>query len=550
MDKNLTLVPYIEACIRDNWDHPALTNFRGSTFLYRDVARKIAKLHILFESAGLKPGDKIALCGRNSAQWCVAMLATVTYGAVAVPILQDFKPDSIHHLVNHSESRLLIADNSQWENLDPDLMPDIRGVLRIADFDLLFSRCEALTEARGHLNELFGIKFPDRFIPESVSYYRPAETDLMLINYTSGSTGSSKGVMLPHRSLRSNVDFCRDRIGWVGAGDPVVSLLPLAHMYGLTVDLFYPFCMGCHIHFLTRTPAPRIIMEAMGEIRPKMVCSVPLVLEKVIRASVLPMMDKRLMRLLLKVPGLDTHLMNRVRTTLINAFGGNLKEIILGGAPVNREIEEFLDKIHFPYANGYGMTECGPFITYMSTRCSRIASCGPAADRMELRVDSPDPEHVPGVLWVRGDNVMDGYYKNPEVTQATFRDGWMNTGDVCTIDADGFLYIRGRDKNMILGSNGQNIYPEEIESKLNNMPYVSESLIIDDGGRLTALIYPDFDAVRVDNLDEDALDRVMNENLRNLNTTLPAYSHVTALRIYNEEFEKTAKRSIKRYLYK
>lgn len=544
-----SLIPFIEKSIRDNWERPALTNYRGVSYQYRDVARKIAKLHLLYEHAGIKPGERIAICGRNSAQWAVAMLSAVTYGCVAVPILQDFKPDSIHHLVCHSEARLLLADNSIWENLDPDQMPGLEGVLRIADFSLLHSRSDAFPSARSRLNELFGCRYPERFTPADVSYACPDGDKLMLINYTSGSTGFSKGVMLPHRSLWSNMLFCCDRIAWLRAGDPLVSVLPMAHMYGLTIELFYPICVGCHITFLTRTPAPRVIMEAMSDIQPRLITTVPLVLEKIIRMRILPMMEKRLMRLLLRVPGIDHRLMARVRSELVGAFGGNVRELIVGGAPLNREIEEFLARIRFPYANVYGMTECGPFITYMSTRDSRVASCGRAVDRMELRIDSPDPVRIPGVLWVRGANLMEGYFKNPDATSAVMRDGWMSTGDICTLDKDGFLYVRGRDKNMILSANGQNIYPEEIESKLNNMPYVAESLVIDENNRLIALVYPDLDAARVQGLGQADLQAVMRDNIAALNQELPRYSHIADVRIYQEEFEKTAKRSIKRYLY-
>lgn len=548
-DNSQSIIPFIEQCIRDNWERPALSNYHAATFQYRDLARKIAKLHILYEKAGLVPGDRIAVCGRNSAQWCVALLSVVTYGCVGVPILQDFKPDSLHHLVNHSEARMLLADNSVWENLDPNMMPGLVGALRIADFSELFSRSDALDVARAHLNELFGHRYPERFTPDDVTYRRAKGSDLMLINYTSGSTGFSKGVMLSHRVLWSNVVFASDTLPRLQAGDPVVSILPLAHMYGLTVELFFPICRGCHITFLTRTPAPRIIMEAMGEIRPRMVTTVPLVLEKMIRATVLPMLERPFMRMLLHLPGIPAKFTARVRTVLMEAFGGRIEEVMIGGAALNREVEEFLAKIHFPYSNGYGMTECGPFIAYAPTAEARVASCGRAVPRMELRIDSPDPVRVPGVLWVRGDNLMDGYYKNPDATASVMRDGWMNTGDICSLDDDGYLYIRGRDKNMILGPNGQNIYPEEIESKLNNMPCVAESLVVESDRKLIALVYPDFSAARLQNLDEAGILAVMRENISTLNGELPNYSRIADVRIYQEEFEKTAKRSIKRYLY-
>ncbi|MDE6486856.1 MAG: AMP-binding protein [Muribaculaceae bacterium] len=545
-----SLIPIIEQSIRDNWERPALTNFRGVTFQYRDLARKVAKLHLLYEHAGLQPGERIAICGRNSAQWAVAMISVVTYGCVAVPILPDFKPDSIHHLVNHSDARFMFADNSIWENLDPEQLPDLVGVLRLGDFSLLLSRSDELGGARSRLNELFGCRYPERFTPDDVCYVRPAAPDMMLINYTSGSTGFSKGVVLPHRSLLGNVEFCQHTIGWLEPGDRMVSVLPLGHMYGLAIELFYPICTGCHVTFLTRTPAPRVIMEAMADIQPKLVTTVPLVLEKIIRSRVLPLFEKRLMRLLLRTPGLNARLMARARAELERAFGANVREVIIGGAPLNREIEEFLDKIQFPYANVYGMTECGPFISYMSSRNSRVASCGLPVPGMEVRVDSPDPAAEPGVLWVRGKHMMDGYFKNREATEAVMRDGWMSTGDIANIDAEGFVYIRGRNKNMILGANGQNIYPEEIESKLNNMPYVAESIVIDRGGKLVALIYPDLDAARVQSLGQQQLQQTLRENITVLNAELPRYSQISDFNIYQEEFEKTAKRSIKRYLYK
>lgn len=544
-----SIVPIVERCIRENWERPALSNFRGVSFLYKDVARKIAKLHILYREAGIVPGDKIAVCGRNSAQWCVAMLSIVTYGCVAVPILPDFKPDSLHHLVNHSDARFFMADNSIWENLDPVMMPGLIGVLRLGDFSVILSRSEKLSYTRAHLNELFGRMYPDRFTPDDVNYCRPDSCDLMLINYTSGSTGFSKGVMLSHRVLWSNVVFSTDALPHLDAGDPVVSVLPLAHMYGLTTEFFFPICRGCHITFLTRTPAPRIIMEAMGEIKPRLVTTVPLVLEKMIRATVLPLMERPIMRLLLHLPFIDSRVQARFRSILIDAFGGNLEEIMIGGAALNREVEEFLAKIHFPYSNGYGMTECGPFIAYAPTAQARVGSCGFAAHRMELRIDSPDPANIPGVLWVRGDNVMDGYYKNPEATTAVFKDGWMSTGDVCTTDADGYFYIKGRSKTMILGPSGQNIYPEEIESLLNAMPYVGESLVISDDGKLVALIYADPENKDYAAMSPEEKEKAMDDNIAKLNSQMPAYSKIASRRMMDKEFEKTPKRSIKRYLY-
>ena len=484
---------YIAQAIKDNWDNLALTDFDGSSFQFRDVARKIAKLHILFECIGIKPGDRIALCGRNSAQWSIAFLASVTYGAVAVPILHDFKADNIHHLVNHSESKLLFADVYTWENLDPDAMTSLKGAILISDYSILLSRNKKIESARHNLNRLFGERYPERFTPDDIDYFEPADDRLALINYTSGSTGMSKGVMLTYGNLWSNVQFCIDGLDFLLPGDGLVCMLPLAHMFGLMVELLHPFVKGCHVSFLTRTPSPRVIMEAFARVKPKLIVTVPLIIEKIIRTRVFPMLDKPLMKLLLNVPVIDDKLFARIKDKLTEVFGGNLKEIIIGGAGLNKDVEQFLRRIHFPYTVGYGMTECGPLVAYAPWDIQREGSCGRIVDRMNARIGSTDPAAIPGVLWVKGDNVMQGYYKNPEATAAVFNDGWMNTGDICTIDSDGFLYIRGRDKNMILGPSGQNIYPEEIEMQLNAMPYIGESLIVERNGKLVALIYPDIE---------------------------------------------------------
>lgn len=541
---------YFEQTLRENWDHEALTDFKGQSFQYRAVARKISKLHILFEHAGVKRGDRIALAGRNSAQWAIALLASITYGAVAVPILHDFKPDAIHHLVSHSGAKLLFVDASIEENLDEDSMNDLEGVILIADYSLIMSRNKKLTYAREHLNELFGKKYPERFTPEDVHFESLDPDDVMLINYTSGSTGFSKGVMLTERNMWSNLQYAWDHLGFLDPGDSLISMLPLAHMYGLLVEFIYPLAQGCHIYFLTRTPSPKIIMAAFAEVHPKMIVAVPLIIEKIIRTRVFPMLDKPLMKLMMHVPFVDDRLCARIKERLTETFGGNLKEMIIGGAGLNKDVEDFLRRIHFPFTVGYGMTECAPLISYVWWENQRPGSCGRVVDRMEARVDSPDPANVPGVLWVRGDNVMKGYYKNPEATEAIFRDGWMNTGDICTMDADNYIYIRGRDKNMILGPNGQNIYPEEIEQRLNNMPYVAESIVIDaGGGKLEALIHPDLDTAEKQGMTDAQIEQQMNENIKQLNTELPAYSKIQGLRIFQDEFEKTPKRSIKRYLY-
>lgn len=541
---------YILQALTDNRDRLALTDFQGVSFQYGDVARKIAKLHILFEQAGVRRGDRIALCGRNCAQWAVALLASLTYGTVAVPILHDFKPDNIHHLVAHSDARLLFTDEHTWENLDTALMPALEGVVLIKDYSLLFSKSTRLTKARENLNRLFGERYPERFSPQALKVFIPKPDELALINYTSGSTGFSKGVMLTYGNLWSNLQFCIDGLTFLLPGDNMICMLPLAHMYGLMVELLHTFVKGCHIYFLTRTPSPKVIMGAFAEVRPKLIIAVPLILEKIVKTRIFPVLDKPLMKFLLMLPYVDDKVLARVREKMMDVFGGNLQEMIIGGAGLNKDVESFLRRIRFPYTVGYGMTECGPLITYSPWDVQRPGSCGCLAPRMECRIDSPDPLTTPGVLWVRGQNVMKGYYKNPEATADVMnKDGWMNTGDICQTDPDGFLYIRGRDKNMILGPSGQNIYPEEIEQQLNNMPYVAESIVVSRQGKLVALVYPDMDAVSREGISEERLRAIMDENLGKLNTALPGYSQISELKIHHEEFEKTPKRSIKRYLY-
>lgn len=550
MEPRKHLNEYIQDSIRQNWEELALTDFHGVSFQYRDVARKIAKLHLLFEQTGIERGDKVALCGRNSAQWAIAALACLTYGAVAVPILHDFKSDNIHHLVTHSDSKLFFVDESIWENLDADSMPNIAGALLIADYSLLFSRNRQLTEARAHLNELFGHRWPDRFTADDVVYPTFDHDTMALINYTSGSTGFSKGVMLTYGNLWSNIQYSIDGLKFLKPGDGMVCMLPLAHMYGLVFEMIHTFVKGCHIYFLTRTPSPKVIMDAFATVRPKLIITVPLIIEKIIRTRVFPMLDKPLMKLLMHIPLVDDHLLGKIKEKLDETFGGQLKQMIIGGAGVNADVAAFLRRIKFPFTVGYGMTECAPLITYAPWDEQRPGSCGRIVDRMEARIDSPDPEHVPGVLYVRGANVMKGYYKNPEATAGALdKDGWLNTGDICSMDADGFLTIRGRDKSMILGPSGQNIYPEEIEQKLNSMLYVDESLVVDDDNKLVALIYPDFDNAHKANLTDADIEQQMQRNIDQLNTELPAYSRISRMRILHEEFEKTPKRSIKRYLY-
>ncbi len=544
-----TLNGYLQSSVRKNWEELALTDFNGVSFQYRDIARKVAKLHLLYEQAGVKRGDKIALCGKNSSQWAVAFISAITYGAVAVPILHEFKADNIHHLVTHSEAKLFYTDDAIWENLDPDSMNGLEGVIRLHDYSIIMSRNKRLTNAREHLNEIFGKRYPERFTPDDVVYYKEKKDELALINYTSGSMGFSKGVMLTYNNLWSNIQFTIDGLTFLNPGDGIVCMLPLAHMYGLIVELLQPLVKGCHVYFLTRMPSPRVILEAFATVRPKLIVTVPLIIEKIVKTKVFPLLDKPLMKLLMHIPVIDDRLLEKIKTQLMSAFGGNVQEIIIGGAALNKDVETFLRRINFPYTVGYGMTECAPLVAYAQWDKQRPGSCGQIVDRMEGRIDSPDPEHIPGELWVRGDNVMKGYYKNKDATDAVMKDGWMNTGDLCTMDSDGFIYIRGRNKNMILGPSGQNIYPEEIEQKLNNMPYVAESLVVYSDGQLAALIYPDLELATKQGIHTDALSKIMDDNIAALNKDLPAYSQIRKVKLYNEEFEKTPKRSIKRYLY-
>ncbi len=545
-----SVIDYIAQTLRENWDREALTDFKGQSLQYRAVARKIAKLHIAFEAGGIQKGDRIAFVGRNSAQWSVALLATITYGAVAVPILHDFTPDTIHHLINHSGARLAFMDGTAEENTDPEAMKGLEGIVQISDYSLVMSRNEKLTYAREHLNELFGKKYPERFTPADVKFDPIAPDTVMLINYTSGSTGFSKGVMLTEHALWSNLQFCWDGLSFLEPGDDMICMLPLAHMFGLMVEMLHPLVKGCHVNFLTRTPSPKIIMAAYAEVRPKLIVAVPLIIDKIIRTRVFPMLDKPLMKVLTHVPFVDKKLFARIRERIIETFGGNVIELIIGGAALNKDVEDFLIKIGFPFTVGYGMTECGPLISYCQWDSQKKGSCGRIVDRMEARIDSDDPANVPGLLWVRGDNVMKGYYKNPEATDAVMKDGWMNTGDICTMDSENYLFIRGRDKNMILGPSGQNIYPEEIEQRLNNLPYVAESIVIDAGeGKLEALIHPDLDTAEKQGMTDAQIEQQMKDNIKQLNTELPAYSKIQGMRIFQDEFEKTPKRSIKRYLY-
>lgn len=540
----------IENAVRKYWEELALTDFNGISLQYRDIARKVAKLHLLFEQAGIVEGDKIALCGKNSTQWSVAFIAALTYGAVPVPILHEFKPDSVHHILNHSDSRILFTDVHIFEHLDVDKTPQIDGVFDISDYSLLFSKQESINYARAHLNELFGKRYPERFTREDVIYKKPDMEQLAIINYTSGSTGLSKGVMIPYRAISSNIDFALTKLSFLGPGDKTICMLPLAHMLGLSIELLHPLSKGCHVFFLTRIPSPKIIMDAFASTRPRLIVTVPLILEKIIKTKVFPLLEKPYMKLLLTVPFVNDRLLGKIKERLTETFGGQLFEIIIGGAALNADVERFLRRIGFPYTVGYGMTECAPLISYAGHEINRPGACGLPVSNIEIKVDSPDPENIAGELLVHGSNVMLGYYKNPQETADALRDGWLHTGDICNVDSDGFIYIRGRNKNLILGPSGQNIYPEEIEQQLNNMPYVNESLIVDRQQHLVALIHPDYETAAQQGIEADKLPDIMKENITLLNKDLPAYSQIADFEIMEQEFEKTPKRSIRRFLYK
>ena len=543
---------YIEKSIIDNWNLDALTDYKGITLQYHDVARKIEKLHILFEHSGVKPGDKIGLCGRNSAHWAVAFFATLTYGAVAVPIQNEVKPEQIYNIVNHSESKLLFVGDYVAKEINPVEMPTLEGIINLPDYSLMLSRSDKLTYAREHLNEIFGRRFPRAFRSEDVCYHTDQAEELAIINYTSGTTGFSKGVMLPYRAIWGNLDFLLDVIGTrIKQGSSILSILPMAHMYGMAVEFIFPFVHGCHLFFLTRLPSPAIIAQAFADIHPAIVISVPLVVEKIIRKMVFPKIQNNKVRLLWNMPVINKKVKERICQMVMEAFGGNAYEVMTGGAALNQEIESFLKSIDFPLTSGYGATECAPLITYSDWRDFQPGSCGTPVSHMEVKILSPDPENIPGEIVARGTNVMLGYYKNEEATrEALDSEGWYHTGDLATMSADGHVFIRGRIKNMLLGANGQNVYPEEIEDKLNSMAMVNESLIVQRGDKLVGLVFPDFDEAHAMGFNDSDIESVMEQNRKELNEQLPPFCHLSAIQLQNEEFAKTPKKSIKRYLYK
>ena len=553
MEKIPSFNQYIEDSVIKFWDKDAFTDYKGATLQYHDVARKIEKLHIMFENSGVKRGDKIALCGRNSSHWAVAFLATLTYGAIAVPVQNEFTPEQIHNIVNHSESKLLFVGDVVCTQVNPDMMPALEGIVYLPDFSIVISRSEQLTFAREHLNEIFGKRYPKYFRKEHISYYKEqSPEELAMINYTSGTTGFSKGVMLPYRALWGNLDYVLKCLTPnVKPGSNLVSILPMAHMYGLAVEFLFGFINGCHLYFLNRMPSPSLIAEAFAEVKPRLIVAVPLVVEKIIRRKVLAEVQTNRMKLLLNMPVINKKIKQHIRDRIMEAFGGNAYEIIVGGAPLNQGIEEFLNSVGVPITIGYGTTETAPLITFANYDNYKIASCGPVVDHMEAKVVSPDPANVPGELIAKGMNVMLGYYKNEEATNAVLdKDGWFHTGDLATMAPSGHIYIKGRIKNMLLGANGQNVYPEEIEDKLNNMPLVGESIIIQRDTKLIALVHPEIEDKEAMDFDDDDVKGIMDENLKTLNNQLPPFCKIAAIEIQKEEFQKTAKKSIKRYLYK
>ena len=539
-----------EASFKKNWLRPAISNYQGETLHFRDVARRMEKLHIMFEECGLVKGDKVAICSRNQAHWAVSFLAAMTYGAVPVPLLHEFKSSNIHHLVNHSEAKILFVDDVIWEGLSESEMPDVQAVIQVNTFKILYAADQKIYDAKVHLNELFGKKYPEAFEPDMLDYYEDSADELAVINYTSGTSGFSKGVMIPYRAILSNIQFAAKVLPELNNTSRVVSMLPWAHMYGLMFEVLYELSVGTHVHFLSRLPSPKIIMKALSEVKPSVVIAVPLVIEKIYKSKVKPVLEKEGIKFLMKLPGLDQIVLNKVRSELVNAFGGEFLEVIVGGAAFNKEVEAFFKRMNFPITVGYGMTECAPIITYDDWKEEKLYSCGKIVPNMEIRIDSSNPAEIPGEIQVKGANVFLGYFKNEEATRDVFtKDGWFRTGDMGILDADGCLFIKGRTKCMILGPSGQNIYPEEVETVINSQPYVVESLVIEDNGGLTALIYPDFAAGASEGMSQQTFVKFIEDMLPELNKELPNYAKLKKIEVMSEDFERTPKKSIKRYLY-
>ena len=539
-----------ENSFKKNWDRPAISNYQGETLHYKDLARRMEKLHIMFEECGLQKGDKVAICSRNQANWAVTFLAILTHGAVPVPLLHEFKSSNIHHLVNHSEAKILFVDEVIWEGLSETEMPDLHAIIQVNNFKILYANDESIVDAKAHLNELFGRRYPEAFTPDCISYYEDSAEELAVINYTSGTSGFSKGVMIPYRAIFSNIEFGRTVLPKLNNTHNVVSMLPCAHMYGLMFELLYELSVGAHVHFLSRVPSPKVIMRALAEVKPYVVIAVPLVIEKIYKNKVKPILEKEGVRFLMKVPGVNQVIMNKIRTELINAFGGEFYEVIIGGAAFNKEVETFFKKMGFPFTVGYGMTECAPIITYDDWQVEKLFSCGKSAPNMQVRIASADPVKIPGEIQIKGANVFLGYFKNEDATNEVFtEDGWFKTGDMGILDEDGSLFIKGRTKCMILGPSGQNIYPEEVETVVNSQPYVVDSLVIEDDGGLKALIYPDFQQGEKEGMSQEAMVKYMEGTLAELNTILPNYARLKKIEVMSEDFERTPKKSIKRYLY-
>ena len=550
MDNNKFLT-LIKDGICNNWDRPALTDYNSETIYYKDFAAKIAEIHILFDALGIEKGDKIAISGRNSSSWAVAFFGSLTYGATVTTILHDFSGESVQNIVNHSESKVLFVGDTVWAKLDPMEMPAVDTIIMLEeDHTVMKSRSPEFLEVVSNLAGAFAKKYPNGFSQADINYYDENPDEMAVLNYTSGTTSSPKGVMVPYRSLWSNTRYAIDNIEFVKAGDGIVSMLPMAHMYGLAFEILLSIAKGCHIHFLTRVPSPQIILEAFSRVNPTLVISVPLIIEKIIQAKVFPELKKQPVKFLLKIPYFRKKIYKKIYDKLLPIFGNKLVEVVIGGAALNKEVGQFLSDIRFPYTVGYGMTECGPLIAYEYWDTYRPESCGRCVDRMEVRIDSENPQSVPGEIHTRGDNVMLGYYKNAEATKATFTaDGWLNTGDLGIIDSAGFIYIKGRSKTMILEPSGQNIYPEEIEGFYNNSPYVSESLVIEENGKLIALIYPDKEYLEKNHIQEKDIQNIFMNEMKAVNKRLPKYSQIVNFRLQDNEFEKTPKRSIKRFLY-
>lgn len=539
----------IEHSIKEHWHLPSLTDYEGAEHNYKDVARWIEKLHILFEKSGIQPGDKVALCSRNTSNWGIAFFATLTYGAVAVPILNEFKPDTIHHIINHSGARLLFVGKSVWDNIDHESMPMLDGIIAMADYSVISSRNTVLAEIAPQLETLFKAKYPEELRNKDIHYRTEQPEELAMINYTSGTTSSPKGVMLPYRSMWSNLRYALDQMGYA-PGEKLVSILTMAHMYGLAFEFIYPFASGIHIYFLQKMPSPKILGEVFADIRPHLIVAVPLIIEKIIKSRVLPQLEKFHIKLMLKMPIIGGKIRHKIKRQILDAFGGRFKLLAVGGAALNKEVEAFLHSVKFPYTVGYGMTECGPAIAFDHWQTFRPTSCGKAVDRMEIRIDSSDPFNQVGEILTKGMNVMDGYYNNPEASNTVLSpDGWLHTGDLGVLDPDGYLYIKGRSKSLILGPSGQNIYPEEIEDLLNAQPYIAESLVIEREGKLVALVYPDAEVMKQNKISRKTLLKIIHETRKQINQQLPAYSQIARIEIHDEEFEKTPKRSIKRFLY-